>query len=209
MKQDQKNILNCNNALKAQAYLFFMSELNFHFTASSLVHNNGSRDFPTELDQTFFRDILERKLNSPNLIFSDYLKIAHHLSPFYKSGQRHIQTNISGLIVPICHGDVNDYFHIAVSIPGDFKRDLEQIWRVHGIHEQHPKDSAILRKRGNLTESFMREVFPIPLFGAYNHIPGYRDVLLDGKEDDKPLEGKLHYVQDAFERWVNENFLAH
>ena len=53
----------------------------------------------------------------------------------------------------------------------------------------------------------MKKVFPIPFFGAYQHIPGYRYVPQIAKEDDRPLDNRLHYAEEAFEKWVDDNFV--
>lgn len=182
-----------------------MTEMNFYFTGildgkRGLKGNNESRYFSREIDQNFFKEILERKLKHPRLFFSRFQEIGSHLAPFYKSGAEHLETDISGIIIPICHGDINEYFHMAGSIPGDFERDLEKIWIANNITERYPEDPLILMKRGNLTEEFMQKVFPIPVFRSYEHIPGYR-------KDNSIFDDKLHYVEDAFEKWVTENFV--
>ena len=77
-----------------------MDMMNFYFTAG-VTSGNASRDFSHDISQTFFREILERKLKSPNLIISDSHAIGRHLSSFYKSGPKQIKTDISGIIIPV------------------------------------------------------------------------------------------------------------
>ncbi|MFA5953623.1 MAG: hypothetical protein WC812_03450 [Candidatus Pacearchaeota archaeon] len=182
-----------------------MENLNFYFTGPL---EGGHYKYPDtyKLDQSFLKKNLVNKLNNPNLIESNYQEIAEHLKPFYQRGRINLKTDVSGIIIPICHGDISDYFHIAVSISGAFREDLEKIWKANGIFEEHPKDENILKLRANLTYNFMKNVFGIPVFKLYEHLPGYRKVPFPKGRENMSLQERIDCVEIAFDSWVKENF---
>lgn len=181
-----------------------MKNLNFHFTGELIEKNN--QYFSGGVDQSRFKAILEENLESPNLIFSHYKNIAKHLGNFYQSGLEDIKTDISGIIVPVCHGDFSDYFHIATSIEGDFAKDLKYIWKENGITEEHPSNNYVLRVRAGLTENFISKTFNIPLFESFRHIPGYRNTPLVEDDTRRFVDERIGDSEIAFEKWVKKNF---
>lgn len=182
-----------------------MDKLNFYFTGP--LDKGHHRWFWTEnLNQNFFKESLQKRFSDVVLIDSHFEKIAKHLGPFYKSGSKDIVTDVSGIIIPICHGDFNDYFHVAVSIGGDFEKDLTKIWHSNGIYQEHPEDSTILEKRANLTYAFMKRIFNIPVFEAHKFLFGYREVPFPKGEENMSYLKRIAYVEISFEDWLNNNF---
>jgi hypothetical protein len=181
-----------------------MSNLNFYFTGK-LVGGHYRYWDTSKMNQDFLKNNLIERLKNPNLIDSHFEDIAKHLEPFYQKGKEGIKTDISGIIVPICHGDISDYFHIAVSIKGDFERNLRNLWKSNGIYEEHPENPAVLKIRANLTEQFINKVFNIPLFEAYKFLLGYRIPFPRGKEE-MSIKERIACVENAFNSWIKENF---
>ena len=181
-----------------------MKKLNFYFTGDFKGHYRWS--WTTKVDQSFLKKNLVEKFNDVDFVGSHYEDVAKHLGPFYESGKENIKTDIAGIIVPINHGDWSDYFHIAVSIPGDFEKDLEKLWKSNGIIQEHPEDPEILKKRANLTYGFMERTFGIPVFEAWRFLPGYRDVKFpDGNKDMLYVE-RIKHVENAFNEWLDRKF---
>lgn len=183
----------------------FMDKFNFYFTGPL---NEGHYRWPwtVELNQDFLKENILKRFRNSNFIDSHFEKIAKHLESFYKSGKEGINTDVAGIIVPIRHGDINDYFHIAVSIPGDFEKNLTKIWHSNGIYEEHPEDILILEKRANLTYDFMKKTFNIPVFEAHKFLPGYREIPFPVGKEDMPYKERMNLVQIAFDKWLDVNF---
>ena len=182
-----------------------MPNLSFYFTGPLEGGHHRYSD-TSEMDQSFLRKNLVQKFKTPELINSHFDKIANHLAPFYQRGKEKIKTDISGIIVPICHGDISDYFHIAISIEGDFLNDLEAIWKSNGIYEEHPEDIFILKKRADLTYSFMDKILDIPVFEAHKFLPGYREIPFPKGKENMSSQERISYVESAFNSWIKENF---
>lgn len=181
-----------------------MDKKNFYFTNEADGHYRWH--WTEILNQSFLKENLIKKFKNVDLINSHFNTIAKHLESFYKSGKENIKTDVSGIIVPISHGDSSDYFHIAVSIPGDFEKDLEKIWKSNGIYEEHPKDNLTLRKRANLTYAFMEKTFNIPIFESWKFLPGYRDIPFPEGREKMDYKERINFVENAFDKWLNENF---
>lgn len=180
----------------------FMDKLNFYFTGPFEGHYRWSET--ENMNQSFLKENISKRFANANFVDSHFEKIAKHLEPFYESGKENLKTDISGIIVPIHHGDISDYFHIAVSISGDFEKDLGRIWKSNGIYQEHPGDEDILKKRANLTYDFMRKTFNIPVFESHKFLPGYRNVPLEN-ENLSP-EQRISYVENSFNSWLDKNF---
>lgn len=143
-----------------------------------------------------------------------------------------IHSGIAGIIIPINHGDVNDFDKIVLSgIGGRVAAKIEnsynykqakKLTRYHSQflnsstgsqnhrmnwHEQWDYDNA--RKiEHEVIRKIFQETYKIPVFEACAFVPGYRDMAMVSDMIDKDMEEAIPYVKAAVRAWVEINFLG-
>ncbi len=167
------------------------------------------------IDQTFFPKILEETLGKQeNIYLEAYYKASEKINKSIKNGR-----DISGIIIPIGHGDENCIKNISdeINVFQKLKKEkapyldekIKRIIRTQNSEREFWKDFDHLeevKEYKNKVREIFNESVRIPIFEAYMHLPGHRNVPLPANLINKPVIESLDYVEGAFRVWINRNF---
>ena len=172
----------------------------------------------TLLDQNFFPKIIDDFLGKQEHLVLDYGEVAGYLNNFITETEIK-KTDISGLIIPVQHGDVNEILNIRGGLEKRYKKleenfpELRENWdmvdfyrRGNGAYWNNPNYKRILEKAVKDSHMVFRNAFNFPIFEAYKHLPGHRNTPVPTDLIGRPVPEALDYVEGAFKVWLNRNF---
>ena len=170
------------------------------------------------LNQSFFPKLLDKFLGKQEHIFLHYRDVADYLNKFITKTEIK-ETDISGLIIPIQHGDINEILNIRSILKGKYQElednfpNLREKWGKVDIYQSRsnnywddPKYQRYLKEAVEGSHKVFRNAFKFPIFEAYKHLPGHRDTPIPTDLIDKPVPEALDYVMGAFLVWMTRNF---
>lgn len=207
-------------------FLYSVSEPN----PEDLKIKDGTKFGNIALDQTFFPRIVDEILGPQEHIFLHYQKIVKYLDEVIPNEPEELfdsvkyKSGVSGLIIPIQHGDMNEFCHIVTQLKKPYQDrldpDVEKAWDlVHSFQQSHDFDyehnqryrEALKTWVGGIERLFTNS-FNIPVFEAYHHFPGHREAPIPigmekyARGDSEELHKRLKYVEGAFRVWIDINF---
>jgi hypothetical protein len=179
------------------------------------------------LDQTFLPEILDESFGKQEHIFMPYREISGYLNKYIPeedhSPTHRYYTGISGLIIPIQHGDMNEILNIRGNLKESYKKressPVSEAWGEVRMYQRRSDDywnnsryKQFLEEAVSGSEKLFFESFGFPIFEAHKFFPGHREVPLPiGVEspylaDKKTINKNFEYVKNAFRFWLENNF---
>jgi hypothetical protein len=179
------------------------------------------------LNQTFFPEIVDGFLGPQEHVFMHYREISKYLNKFIPeekhSWDYHYSTDISGLIIPIQHGDMNEILNMRGLLKDSYKKrepsPVSEAWEEVRMYQRrsddywsNPRYKQFVEEAVKGSEKMFFESFGFPIFEAHKFFPGHREVPIPiGLEspylaDEKIINKNLEYVKNAFKFWLENNF---